>query len=521
VFPEQTVDPEDPPPVQIAEPDPPPATAGPDAWAAAGNVSSVREGVAVALADGGAIFIGGKQKLSRASASVDRYDAGSNSWTAAEPMADTRFEFAAVTLPDGRVLAFGGSTHEDGPIGRNSAEIFDPATGSWSAAGKTIQRRWDHSAVVLADGRVLAVGGHDANTWDPGAELYNPSTNRWRKTGPGSRTRGEAAVTRMRDGRVFAAGFGGPMMNVSLADIYSPEADRWTPAAEPLVRREGATAVTLADGRVLVTGGYRWDAPSGKHLGLSSAETYDPATNSWTRTPDTHVPHGQGSRAVRLSDGSALVIGGTTVGDDSTAVAERFDPATNTWTPLGSLSRGRAFHGTVRLTDGSVLAISGKDAGTWAERLVPTVGPPVAELDPDPEMGTDPPDDPPIVVHPPIDVPIDPALEDPRIDRASAEPPALTAPKARPVAAGRARILTKRLRSRAVEVKVRCTGGPCQDRLVLRRGGKVLAARAFSARAGQTVTVALKLRGRAPRTATTVRVELTRQKVSVSASLRR
>jgi hypothetical protein len=222
-----------------------------------------------------------------------------------------------------------------------------------------------------------------------------------------------------------------------------------------------------------------------------------------------HAPHGLGARAVRLSDGSALVIGG------GTDVTERFDPDTGTWTALGSLSRERSGHGAVRLTDGSVLAISGKDAGTSAERLVPTVGPPVAELDPDPEMGTDPPAEPPIVVDPPSP-PFDPPPADPPFTgQTHTDPPAPT------VVAGRARILSKRLRSNPVRVKVRCTGGPCRDRLVLRRGRKALAAKSFSVRAGQTVTVKLKLRGKAPRRATTVRVELVRQKVSVAASLKR
>lgn len=88
-------------------------------------------------------------------------------------------------LPDGRVLATGGSAKDssvfnDDPIAtygsNNSAEIWDPATGVWTdAADAAVPRLYHSTALLLPDGRVLSAGGGApgpiANT---NAELFSP-----------------------------------------------------------------------------------------------------------------------------------------------------------------------------------------------------------------------------------------------------------------------------------------------------------------------------------------------------------
>src|SRR2546423_2352265 len=73
-------------------------------------------------------------------------------------------------MSNGTVLIAGGRSIE----ALASAELYNPATGSWSVTGSLNAARELHSATLLANGMVLAVGGFDSNfDVSPSAELYN------------------------------------------------------------------------------------------------------------------------------------------------------------------------------------------------------------------------------------------------------------------------------------------------------------------------------------------------------------
>jgi hypothetical protein len=58
-----------------------------------------------------------------------------------------------------------------------SAEVYDPLSGTWSAAGSMTTAHHNHAATLLADGRVLVSGGlGPAKNPIATAELYNPAT---------------------------------------------------------------------------------------------------------------------------------------------------------------------------------------------------------------------------------------------------------------------------------------------------------------------------------------------------------
>ena len=61
-------------------------------------------------------------------------------------------------LPDGKTLIAGGEADQL----LNSIEIFDPSSGSFTTAASMTVPRSRHSAVELADGKVLLVGGENA-----------------------------------------------------------------------------------------------------------------------------------------------------------------------------------------------------------------------------------------------------------------------------------------------------------------------------------------------------------------------
>jgi hypothetical protein len=99
--------------------------------------------------------------VTRAAAVIDTTQANS-SWRAVAPMAYPRFQHNLVVLPDGKVLAVGGSTAYSlvSTTGILPAELWDPANETWTTMAAMEQLRMYHStAILLPDGRVLVAGG--------------------------------------------------------------------------------------------------------------------------------------------------------------------------------------------------------------------------------------------------------------------------------------------------------------------------------------------------------------------------
>ncbi len=81
------------------------------------------------------------------------------SWTSLNPMATARSGHTVTLLPNGQVLVAGGS---NGSF-LNSAELYDPATGTWSPTGAMSGSRGSHTATLMPNGNVLIAGGYNGS----------------------------------------------------------------------------------------------------------------------------------------------------------------------------------------------------------------------------------------------------------------------------------------------------------------------------------------------------------------------
>ncbi|MEP7010397.1 MAG: kelch repeat-containing protein [Acidobacteriota bacterium] len=263
----------------------------------------------------GKILVAGEQYDGGAKIS-ELFTEATHSWslTANHPSLD-RFAGAMILLPSGKVLFSGGyNGGADGPT-YGSAELFDPATSTWSPTGSMVALRAGHSLTLLSTGpnagQVLVVGGGQriGLTVESRCELYDPATGTFALTGPLAAARSFHTATRLPDGRVLVTGghsAGADTANRDSAEIYDPLAGSWSAAAPMAFHRGRHTATLLPNGDVLVVGGAQ--VGSGTTVN-ASAEIYHPATNAWRTVPSMAVVR-VAQAAALLPSGEVLVAGG-------------------------------------------------------------------------------------------------------------------------------------------------------------------------------------------------------------------
>jgi hypothetical protein len=216
-------------------------------------------------------------------------------------MATQRYEHTATLLTNGKVLVAGGNNFHYGPA---ITELYDPASGTWTTTGALKTPRYGHTATLLRDGKVLAVGGLNQYILSPtnGAELYDPVSGTWTTTGHLSTGRYLHSATLLPNGKVLVAGGEGTnFLGTIFAELYDPATGTWTDTGPLNVEHELHPANLLPNGKVLVTGGQFGG-------GNAAYELYDPATGSWVFSYT--LPYSYWHTATLLANGKVLASGG-------------------------------------------------------------------------------------------------------------------------------------------------------------------------------------------------------------------
>jgi N-acetylneuraminic acid mutarotase len=271
-----------------------------------------------------------------------------------------RFDHTATLLPNGKVLVAAGRNSTARAI--ESAELYDPATGTWSGTGSLITARDTQTATLLQDGKVLVTGGIlPQGGGTDSAELYDPTTGTWTSTGSMSSMRDTHTATLLPNGKVLVAGgevYPPSGSHTASSHLYDPNTGTWSATGSLNTSRAYHTATLLPNGKVLVTGG----VGNGSSQALSLAEVYDPNTGTWSRTDSLNTAR-VFHPAILLPNGKVLVAGGSpsTNPRGALASAELYDLTTGTWTATGSMAADRDDVQTamVLLNTGQVLMTGG------------------------------------------------------------------------------------------------------------------------------------------------------------------
>ena len=159
---------------------------------------------ATLLGNGQVLIAGGQLDTEgNTTASVELFNPTTRTFTRTGSMNHPRDQHAAVRLMDGRVLIAGGDA------AGNTAEIFDPSTGRFSPTGSMLQSRYEPTATLISGGKVLIAGGR----WGTAglsslssAEIYDPASGRFSAIPAMTFSRVGHTATALLDGTVLIAG---------------------------------------------------------------------------------------------------------------------------------------------------------------------------------------------------------------------------------------------------------------------------------------------------------------------------
>ena len=136
---------------------------------------------ATMLPNGKVLIAGGQTDGYVPVATAELYDPSTGTFTATGSMTVAREFHTATALPNGKVMIIGGNgpigqvQGDEGPITQYgtlaSAELYDPASGTFTAAGSMEYARAYHKAVMLWNGKVMVAGGYPAHTSNNGGAI--------------------------------------------------------------------------------------------------------------------------------------------------------------------------------------------------------------------------------------------------------------------------------------------------------------------------------------------------------------
>jgi hypothetical protein len=244
-------------------------------------------------------------------------------------MATVRKGHTATLLSNGQVLVTGGVNQYGGTGYLSTAELYDPATNTWSAAGSMATARFYHTATLLNNGQVLVTGGLGFSGFLSQAELYNPISNTWLSAGAMASPRLYHTATLLSNGQVLVTGGETPyepspagVAILSTCELYNPGpaldvAGFLSPTA---VGVAGTFIVTAKNGDGTTNTSYAGTI----HFTSSDAHAILPGDYTFTA-----ADHGTHTFSATLKTAGAQFL----IATDTTTRVAGFEAGINVWDP--------------------------------------------------------------------------------------------------------------------------------------------------------------------------------------------
>jgi hypothetical protein len=275
-------------------------------------------------------------------------------WTTFGELSQPRAYATALALANGEILVVGGLDRAAADVTNTESELVDVKTGGVTVLHQQLEGRLHQTMTRALGDKVVVAGGVKFQTthWDPvnSTDVYLPAERKWITASPMIDARSDHAATTLLTGMVMVIGGNqGPRLLQS-TEIYDVKNDRWFRSAPLPQPRTELSAFTLSDGRVLVAGGV-------DPTGAASDKTffYDPPADAWTDGPVMRVPRVQHA-ALQLTNGDILFMGGDGA---ASGTSERFDDKLRVFALSGTLVDPRQAARAAALPDGRVVLVGG------------------------------------------------------------------------------------------------------------------------------------------------------------------
>lgn len=305
----------------------------------AGNMTVARRlHSATKLSNGTVLIVGGIGSDGTVLNSAEIYTPATGTFSPTTgSMADERQAHTATLLNNGTVLITGGRSTNSSSSALSSAVIYNPTTGLFIATtGPMNQSRAYHTATRLGDGKVLITGGLTYNgsttVSTNTAEIYDPVTGLFTATSSMTSARNYHAAVLLNDGTVLITGgsIGSAVPSLDTAEIFNPLTGGFSNTTLTLMGAPHSrhTATLLTDGTVLIAGSQNVAGTSVSYSQVAELFLWDGESGMWFFSPDYEMTSARANHtATRLLNGMVLLAGGQTDSANVTATAELFSYA--------------------------------------------------------------------------------------------------------------------------------------------------------------------------------------------------
>ncbi len=307
-----------------------------------GSLATARSAPAVLLGNGKVLVAGGYNCDTNGNCaslnSAEIYDPNSSTFSSAGNMTIDRYGHTMTLLPNGKVLIAAGESCSSSTscTALNTAELYDPVAGTFTATGSLTAARFNASAAVVSSGQVLIAGGYNGSTYPAAAELYDPVAGTFSVSASLNTPRANATATWVEGSSMVLIAGGStcssPACPTASTEYY--QSGNFTFLSNMTVPRLNQTATLLTNGQLFLSGGF--DSCSSSCVSDATSELYNPQSFSFTSSQALSTGR-SGHTATLLLDGSVLLVGGINNGI-TLASTDSYQPSSQALPQLTSIS---------------------------------------------------------------------------------------------------------------------------------------------------------------------------------------
>jgi len=283
-------------------------------WVSTGSASvGHNNGATTIMANGDVLVTGGCTLGTNLTAVSEIYGATTGVFTTTTALPSKRANHTASLLADGSVLVAGGDSVTTGICFSTGNPVTTSAvlkSGTWTTNTNVVARTV-HTASVLASGKVLIAGGRGTAGHLSSAEIFDPATKTWSAAGNMASPHSVAAQVTLTSGDVIVTGgFVSPSTASAATARYQASSGTWKADSDMGSVRAFHAMAARPDGTAVVAGGKKDNTSTPSYA--AAIELYAPATGSWTASGTLPKPR-QNLGGLALPSGNVLFVGGTTV----------------------------------------------------------------------------------------------------------------------------------------------------------------------------------------------------------------